>query len=74
MSASGEKSGPPVRAVAEAIIARARQAGVSVHESPQLVATLSQFDLDDRVPPALYVAVAEVLAWAYRVEHGPPLG
>jgi flagellar biosynthesis protein len=60
--------------VAEAIIARAREAGVPVHESPQLVAALAQFDLDDRIPPALYVAVAEVLAWVYRVEHGLPIG
>jgi flagellar biosynthesis protein len=27
-------------------------------------------DLDQRIPPELYVAVAELLAWIYRVERG----
>lgn len=56
-------------AIAEAIIARAREVGVPVHESRELVAALMQFDLDQRIPPALYVAVAEVLRWVYRMEH-----
>lgn len=56
--------------LAEEIIARAREAGVFVHESPELVALLMQVNLDDRIPPALYVAVAELLAWIYRLEHG----
>ncbi len=56
-------------AIAEAIIARAREAGVPVHESRELVAALMNFDLDQRIPPALYVAVAELLAWVYRLEH-----
>ena len=54
---------------AETIIARAREFGVPVHESRELVAALMDFDLDQRIPPALYVAVAEVLAWVYRIEH-----
>lgn len=56
--------------LAEAIIARAREFDIPVHESRELVAALMHFDLDQRIPPALYVAVAEVLAWAYRLEHG----
>jgi flagellar biosynthesis protein len=56
--------------VAEEIIRRARDAGVFVHESPELVSLLMQVDLDDRIPPALYVAVAELLAWIYRLEEG----
>ncbi|MBS3934964.1 MAG: EscU/YscU/HrcU family type III secretion system export apparatus switch protein [Sulfuritalea sp.] len=55
--------------IAEEIIARARAHGVYVHESPELVTLLSQIDLDERIPPALYVAVAELLAWLYRVER-----
>jgi flagellar biosynthesis protein len=58
--------------VAETIIAQAREAGVFVHESPELVALLMQVDLDDRIPPALYIAVAELLAWIYRLEQGVP--
>lgn len=56
--------------VADAIIARARESGIPVHESRELVAALMHFDLDQRIPPALYVAVAEVLAWVYRIENG----
>lgn len=60
-------------ALAETIIARAREAGVYVHESPELVAVLMQVDLDTRIPPELYLAVAELLAWLYRLEHGDVL-
>ena len=54
---------------AEAIIARARESGIYVHESPELVALLMQVDLDARIPEQLYVAVAELLAWLYHLEH-----
>ena len=40
-------------AVAEQIIARARDAGVFVHESKELVALLMDVDLDRQIPPAL---------------------
>ncbi|MDR3395081.1 MAG: EscU/YscU/HrcU family type III secretion system export apparatus switch protein [Parasulfuritortus sp.] len=56
--------------LAEEIIARAREAGVFVHESPELVSLLMQVNLDDRIPPTLYIAVAELLAWIYRLEQG----
>lgn len=56
--------------IAEQIIARAREHGVFVHESPELLALLMQVDLDARIPSQLYVAVAELLAWIYRLEHG----
>lgn len=56
---------------AEAIIARAREAGVYVHGSPALVNLLMQVDLDSQIPPQLYVAVAELLAWLHRIESEP---
>lgn len=55
--------------LAEAIIEKAREAGVYVHESPELVSLLMQVDLDQNIPPELYVAVAELLAWLYRLEQ-----
>ena len=58
--------------LAEEIIRRAKAAGVYVHESPELVSLLMQVDLDERIPPVLYVAVAELLAWLYRLEQGLP--
>ena len=51
------------------IIERAQQAGVFVHESPQLVNLLMQVDLDSQIPPELYQAVAEVLAFVYWLEQ-----
>ena len=57
-------------AIAETIIERAREAGVYVHESAELVALLMKVDLDQRIPPQLYVAVAELLAWLYQIEAG----
>ncbi len=55
--------------LAETIIARARDAGVYVHESPELVQLLMAVDLEREIPPALYQAVAELLAWLYRLEQ-----
>ena len=60
--------------IAAEIISRAREAGIYVHESPELVALLMQVDLDARIPPELYVAVAELLAWLYSLEQGTQTG
>jgi flagellar biosynthesis protein len=54
---------------AEAIIACAREAGIYVHEAPELVSLLMQVDVDQHIPPELYLAVAELLAWIYRLEN-----
>ena len=56
--------------VAEMIVQRAKEAGLYVHESPEMVSLLMQVDLDSRIPPRLYQAVAELLAWLHRLESG----
>ncbi|MFV1922785.1 MAG: EscU/YscU/HrcU family type III secretion system export apparatus switch protein [Methylotenera sp.] len=56
--------------IAEQIIAKAKENGVAVHESKELVAMLMQVDLDDHIPPSLYQAIAEILAWLYQIETG----
>lgn len=56
--------------VAEMIIQRAQEAGLYVHRAPEMVSLLMQVDLDSRIPPQLYQAVAELLAWLYRLESG----
>ncbi|MBA3756137.1 MAG: EscU/YscU/HrcU family type III secretion system export apparatus switch protein [Nitrosomonas sp.] len=56
--------------IAQEIIKRAKESGIYVHESSDLVALLMQVNIDDRIPPQLYVAVAELLAWLYRLEQG----
>ena len=55
--------------IAEAIIERAKTHGIFVHESPELVALLLQVDIDVHIPPQLYVAIAELLAWLYELEE-----
>jgi flagellar biosynthesis protein len=56
--------------LAEMIIQRAKEAGLYVHEAPEMVSLLMQVDLDARIPPQLYQAVAELLAWLHRLESG----
>lgn len=56
--------------IAEQIIAQAQAHGVYVHESKDLVAMLMQVDLDRHIPPELYLVIAELLAWLYRLESG----
>jgi len=55
--------------VAAEILRRAGESGIYVHESPDLVRLLMQVDLDRHIPPQLYIAVAELLAWIYRLEQ-----
>ena len=60
--------------IAEQIIVRAKEAGVFVHESKELVALLMEVDLDGQIPPGLYRAIAELLAWLYHIEAAQKSG
>lgn len=53
--------------IAEEIIRLAREAEVPMHEDVHLVQALASVDLDTEIPEALYVAVAQVLAFAFEV-------
>ncbi len=55
--------------VAESIMREARENGLYVHASPELIRLLMQVDLDRQIPPELYVAVAEVMAWIHGLEQ-----
>ena len=48
---------------AERIIEAAREHDIFVHDAPALVNMLMQLDLDEKVPPELYLVVAELLIW-----------
>jgi flagellar biosynthesis protein len=54
--------------VAERILAAARDAGIPVRRDPALAEALAKLELGGDVPPALWTAVAETLAWAYRLD------
>jgi len=56
--------------VADNIMRVAKDNGLYVHESPELVGLLMQVDLDKHIPPQLYEAVAQLLAWLYKLEAG----
>ena len=53
--------------VAEKIIEIARQHQVPIHEDPDLVEVLSKVELEQVIPTELYQAVAEILAFLYRL-------
>jgi len=55
--------------LAERIKATAQEFGVPVVEEAGLVQMLCQIPLGDEIPPALYVAVAEVLAHIFRLNN-----
>lgn len=54
--------------LAERIIAAAREHGVPVYEDEKLVAALARVEIGREIPPELYLAVAEVLAYVFSAE------
>jgi len=58
--------------IAEQIIQLAKDNGVYVHESKELVALLMDIDLDQEIPATLYRVVAELLSWLYQIEAALP--
>lgn len=53
-------------------MALAEEHGVIVHHDPDLVGLLAQLDVQAEVPEHLYRAVAEVLAFVYRLNQNFP--
>ena len=58
--------------IAEQIISLAKEHGIPIHEDPDLAILLSQLELYEDIPEALYLVVAEVLAFAYIVAGKVP--
>lgn len=63
--------------IAEQIMRLAREHGIPVHESPDLVRLLTRLPPESAIPPELYRAVAEVIAFlletAHHVDRVPPV-
>ncbi len=59
--------------IAETILEEASKAGVPVQANPALAQALGQVEVGQEIPPEMYRAVAEVLAFVYRV-HGRVTG
>ena len=60
--------------VADRILAIAREHQIPVREDRNLVQLLALVELGDEVPAELYRAVAEVIAFAYRLSGKAPPG
>lgn len=57
------------RSIAERIIELAREKGIPLREDPDLVGALMELDFHEEIPPQLYKAVAEILAFVYRLNR-----
>lgn len=56
-------------AMAERILAVAKENGVPIHEDADLVEILGALDAGKLIPEAMYAAVAEILAFLYRANN-----
>lgn len=56
--------------VAEKILELARDNKIPIRQDKDLVQVLSLLDLEEEIPPSLYKAVAEILAFIYRMNQG----
>ncbi|MBF0189617.1 MAG: EscU/YscU/HrcU family type III secretion system export apparatus switch protein [Magnetococcales bacterium] len=59
--------------IAETIMKKARESGITLMEDPDLVNLLGKVAVGDTIPPTLYKAVAEVLAYVYRMNKSFPV-
>lgn len=59
-------------AIADEIVRLARQHGVPMQHDEALAVVLSQVELNQEIPEALYRAVAEVIAFAYLARGRTP--
>ena len=67
-SAAPRNTGQGEGFMARAILEKAKEFGIPTRTEPELVEFLMQLKLNELVPPKLYAAVAEVLAWAYEID------
>jgi flagellar biosynthesis protein len=70
-----QKSGAPIvkasgqGELAGKILAVAEEAGIPIHEDPDLVEVLAGVPLEDEIPVELYQAVAEILSFVYKLNQ-----
>lgn len=55
--------------VAENILNAAKKNSVPIYQNKTLTSMLMAVDIDREIPPALYTAVAEILAYVYRMDQ-----
>ena len=59
--------------LAKKIIDVAKEHDIYIHEDPDLVEILSALDINEEIPPDLYIVIAELLAFVYSLNkmHTP---
>lgn len=57
--------------LAEKILELAQRYAIPVRHDKNLLQVLSRLDLNEEIPPEVYKAVAEVLAFIYRLSNRP---
>ncbi|MFJ4066853.1 EscU/YscU/HrcU family type III secretion system export apparatus switch protein [Pseudomonas sp. NPDC089996] len=60
--------------LAEAILALAREHEVPIYENAELVRLLARLELGDQIPEALYLTIAEIIAFAWQLRGKVPPG
>ncbi|MGI6091452.1 MAG: flagellar biosynthesis [Veillonellaceae bacterium] len=55
--------------IADKIVFSAKQNSVPIYQNKTLAGMLMAVDIDREIPPELYQAVAEILAYVYRVDQ-----
>lgn len=68
----GEEAGEGRGHLAERILEVARAHDIPIHEDKNLVEILSHLDLAQEIPPEVHKAVAEILAFVYRLTQRHP--
>lgn len=54
--------------IAEQIINTARENHVPIHSDPMLAESLGRINVNQAIPPDLYIVVAEIFAYIYRIQ------
>jgi len=60
--------------LAEAILAIAREHEVPIYENAELVRLLARLELGEQIPEALYLTIAEIIAFAWQLRGKVPYG
>lgn len=60
--------------LAEAILAIAREHEVPIYENAELVRLLARLELGEQIPEALYLTIAEIIAFAWQLRGKVPAG
>ena len=59
--------------IALKIIELAQKHDIPIKDDPDLIEVLASLDIDEQIPPEIYVAVAELLAFVYSANKNRPV-